>query len=120
MNDYPTALQILRQQLGAMGHRVTTAMHGQEGLDRWQDSEQFSLVITDCTMPEMDGFEMTRAIRNLERLQRRSPIPILGLTAMSGAEVKRDCLNAGMNDCLTKPLSSNDLHRLIARYSRSA
>lgn len=120
VDDYPPALQILRQQLGAMGHRVTTAMHGQEGLDRWQDSEQFSLVITDCTMPEMDGFEMTRAIRNLERLQRRSPIPILGLTAMSGAEVKRDCLNAGMNDCLTKPLSSNDLHRLIARYSRSA
>lgn len=119
VDDYPPALQILRQQLKAMGHQVTTAAHGLEGLYCWQNKADFALIITDCTMPEMDGFEMTRRIRALEQQRGASPLPILGLTAMSGAEVTQDCLNAGMNQCLTKPLSSNALQHLIAHYTKA-
>jgi len=119
VDDYPPALMILRQQLQAMGHRVKTAAHGLEGLNSWQNSTDFALIITDCTMPEMDGFEMTRRIRALEQQRGLSPLPILGLTAMSGAEVAKDCLNAGMNQCLTKPLSSNALQHLITHYAHA-
>lgn len=119
VDDYPPALQILRQQLAVMGHRATTAVDGLEGLNSWRSRQDFSLIITDCTMPKMDGFEMTRAIRSLEQQRGLAAIPILGLTAMSGTEVIKDCLAAGMNECLTKPLSSNTLQHLIARYSSS-
>ena len=117
VDDYPPALLILNQQLSAMGHKVTTAVHGLEGLNYWQNAGDYSLIITDCTMPEMDGFAMTQRIRTEERQLNLAPIPILGLTAMIGEEVTRLCLEAGMNECLTKPLSSNHLQRLITHYS---
>lgn len=117
VDDYPPALLILNQQLSAMGHRITTAVHGVEGLNYWQSQGDYALIITDCTMPEMDGFTMTQRIRAEEQRLKRPPIPILGLTAMIGEDVTRVCLEAGMNECLTKPLSSNHLQRLITHYT---
>lgn len=117
VDDYPPALLILEQQLSAMGHHVTTAAHGLQALKYWQSAGNFSLIITDCTMPEMDGFVLTRHIRAQEQQLERAPVPILGLTAMIGQEVTRACLEAGMNECLTKPLSSNHLQRLINHYA---
>lgn len=119
VDDYPPALMILRQQLSAMGHRVSTAINGLEGLNHWQNQPDLSMIVTDCTMPEMDGFTMTRTIRAMEQQLGRKAIPIIGLTAMSGADVNRDCLQAGMNECLTKSLSSNALQQLIDRYTLS-
>lgn len=117
VDDYPPALLLLQQQLSAMGYEVVSAIHGVEGLQRWQNSGEFSVIITDCTMPEMDGFEMTQRIREEEARRNLNPVPILGLTAMTGHDVTLACREAGMNACLTKPLSSNALQSLIRQFT---
>jgi two-component system sensor histidine kinase EvgS len=117
VEDYPPARWLLRQQLNELQREVLIASNGQEGLTLWQQRRQeIGLVITDCTMPVMDGFTMTRQIRDQERAQRLAPVPILGLTAMSRYDAARSCFAAGMNECLTKPIAPDTLERCLARY----
>ncbi|WVV47325.1 response regulator [Pseudomonas sp. NA13] len=85
VDDYPANRLLLSQQLGYLGHRVQEAQNGVEGLHAWR-SEHFDVVITDCNMPLMSGYELARAIRDEERAQNLSPGVILGFTANAQAE----------------------------------
>lgn len=117
VEDYPPARWLLSQQLTRLQSRVLTACNGQEGLMLWQQRRrEIGLIITDCTMPEMDGYAMTRQIRQQEKAQRRTPVPIVGLTAMSHYDAAQHCLAAGMNECLTKPITPQALAQCLARY----
>lgn len=113
VDDYPANRLLLSQQLGYLGHRVQEAQNGVEGLHAWR-SEHFDVVITDCNMPLMSGYELARAIRDEERAQHLSPGVILGFTANAQPEEKDRCAEAGMDDCLFKPISLRELNASLA------
>ncbi|WP_295481939.1 transporter substrate-binding domain-containing protein [uncultured Pseudomonas sp.] len=102
-DDYPANLMLLEKQLHSLGHHVSLAENGEAAWVLWQ-AEDFDVVLTDCSMPVMDGHELTRRIRALERERGLSPCTILGITANAQAEARAQCLADGMNDCLFKPI----------------
>jgi len=119
VDDYPANRLLLSQQLGYLGHRVREAQDGVEGLHAWR-SEHFDVVITDCNMPLMSGYELARAIRDEERVQNLSPGVIVGFTANAQPEEKERCTEAGMNDCLFKPISLRELNACLASVTPDA
>ncbi|MDN3220426.1 transporter substrate-binding domain-containing protein [Pseudomonas nunensis] len=104
VDDHPANRLLMCQQLEYLGHRFTGANDGQAGLDAWK-VEPFDLVVVDCNMPIMNGYDLARAIREHERQQQRTPCTVLGFTANAQPEEIHRCKQAGMNDCLFKPLS---------------
>ncbi|WP_422418662.1 transporter substrate-binding domain-containing protein [Pseudomonas sp. GZD-222] len=119
VDDYPANLMLLERQLTVLGHRVSQASDAQQALALWQQ-QVFDTVITDCYMPGMDGHQLTRRIRNLERQLQRPACLILGLTANAQAQERERCLASGMNDCLFKPIGLAELRRhLLARNTPS-
>ena len=113
VDDYPTNRLVLSQQLSYLGHRVRDAEDGVQGLRAWR-SESFDVVITDCNMPIMSGYELTRTIRAEEVARGLAPGLILGFTANAQPEEKQRCQLAGMDDCLFKPISLEDLRDRLA------
>ncbi len=108
--DNPVNREILKEQLQALGVRVTLAEDGEQALLRWAESE-FDLVITDVNMPKVDGYELTR------RLRERDPhVPIIGVTANALREEGEHCLAVGMTAWLVKPLSLTTLRQTLSAY----
>lgn len=107
------ALNLLQQH----GHRAVLADHGLDALER-HSQEPFDLILMDLQMPAMNGLEATREIRKREKESRRYT-PIVALTAFTQPSVKEECLKAGMDAFLTKPLEEDKLfqviHRLLAQ-----
>ncbi|WP_339454259.1 transporter substrate-binding domain-containing protein [Pseudomonas sp. EA_5y_Pfl2_R50] len=112
VDDHPANRLLMCQQLEFLGHRFSLAEEGRSGLEKWQTGE-FDLVIADCNMPVMNGYELTRAIRRQEQLSGRTPCTILGFTANAQPEEIQRCKQAGMNDCLFKPLSLSALSQWV-------
>ncbi|MEE9676755.1 transporter substrate-binding domain-containing protein [Pseudomonas moraviensis] len=104
VDDHPANRLLMCQQLEFLGHRFSIAEDGCSGLERWK-ADHFDLVIVDCNMPLMNGYDMTRGIRQLELQNHRPPCTVLGFTANAQPEEVQRCKLAGMNDCLFKPLS---------------
>jgi signal transduction histidine kinase/DNA-binding NarL/FixJ family response regulator len=102
--------------LERLGCRVDVASNGREALHMVQ-SIPFDIVFMDCQMPELDGFEATRAIREWERTsstdRSAARLPIIALTANAMRGDRERCLDAGMDDYITKPLSRDDLVRVL-------
>jgi two-component system sensor histidine kinase EvgS len=114
VDDHQVNRQVLHQQLKFLGHDVYEAENGQRAFDLWSE-QPFDVVITDCHMPVMNGADLTRAIRNVEQVQRLVPTVIIGLTADAQPEEIEQCIKAGMNDCLIKPIGLDELDaRLLA------
>ena len=108
------ALGILQIQ----GYNVTVVNNGREALDAYAHGA-FDLILMDCHMPEMDGFEATREIRELERAAGSGKrVPIVALTANAMAHDREECLNAGMDDHLSKPFSMQTLQDMLDRWIR--
>jgi signal transduction histidine kinase/CheY-like chemotaxis protein len=82
-----------------------------------REGKRPDIVLMDCHMPELNGFEATREIRAQEQALRLTPIPIVALTATTSDAAYQDCLAAGMNDVLTKPCTLDDLERAILRWT---
>jgi two-component system, sensor histidine kinase and response regulator len=97
------------------GYSVTVVNNGREALDEHAQGS-FDLILMDCHMPEMDGFEATRAIRLRERSSTGRRIPIIALTANAMAKDREECLNAGMDDHLSKPFNMLALQELLERW----
>jgi len=119
--DNPVNQDVATGILENMGCRVVTASNGAIAM-RLMTQEHFDLVLMDCEMPEMDGFDATRCIRQYERAQPDGKrTPIVALTAHALAEIRKKCLEAGMDDFLTKPYDENQmgdaLHRWIGRLA---
>lgn len=114
VDDHPANRLLMCQQLEYLGHHFCIAEDGQHGLEQWKNGA-FDLVIADCNMPVMNGYELTRAIRQHEKLTRRPACTVLGFTANAQPEEILRCKQAGMNECLFKPLSLNVLSQWIDR-----
>ncbi len=101
------------------GHRVDVAGDGREALDALRLSD-YDLVLMDCQMPEMDGFEATEHLREREREQGKRRTPVVALTAAAMREDVEQCLAAGMDDVLLKPVREHDLALVVARWALSS
>ncbi|WP_095061092.1 transporter substrate-binding domain-containing protein [Pseudomonas sp. Irchel s3f7] len=112
VDDHSANRLLMCQQLEFLGHRYSVAMDGREGFEVWNGGP-YDLVIADCNMPVMSGYELARAIRQHERQHRRPPCTILGFTANAQPEEIQRCKQAGMDDCLFKPLSLNALSQWV-------
>jgi two-component system sensor histidine kinase/response regulator len=110
-NDFNA--QLIEQLLVRRGHHVSLAPDGRSALALMEDS-RFDLLILDIHMPELDGFEVTGAIRQREQSV-GGHLPIIALTARSRSEDRDKCLAAGMDDFLTKPFRADDLWTVIDR-----
>jgi CheY-like chemotaxis protein len=98
--------------LQRFGHRADVACNGREAVEAVEDGA-YDLVIMDCQMPEMDGFEATRRIRELEADGPR--LPILAMTANAMEGDRERCLAAGMDDYVTKPIRPARLREAVDR-----
>ena len=101
--------------LGRIGCAVETAATGREAVERFAPG-RYDLVLMDCQMPDMDGFEATAAIRALEA-GGASHTPIVALTANAIEGDRDQCLAAGMDDYLAKPFRLSELRRIVTRWS---
>jgi two-component system, sensor histidine kinase and response regulator len=100
------------------GYEVVVANNGREALADFKQGG-FDAILMDCHMPELDGFEATIAIRKLEQASGKKRIPIIALTANAMAQDRQDCLNAGMDDHLSKPLSRKQLQDMLELWMPS-
>ncbi|MFC6336729.1 transporter substrate-binding domain-containing protein [Pseudomonas sp. CCM 7891] len=116
VDDHPANRLLMCQQLGFLGHQFTAAAHGAAGFQAWRQ-EHFDLVIADCNMPVMNGYELSRSIREYEQREQLKPCVILGFTANAQPEEKQRCAQAGMDDCLFKPISLTTLERQLAHIA---
>ncbi|NTV87844.1 MAG: response regulator, partial [Burkholderiaceae bacterium] len=117
VEDHPVNQKVLAHQLREMGLQHALAASGTEAL-KLLDTEEFDLVLMDWQMPEMDGLEATRQIRQLPSATRH--IPIIALTANANTGFREACLDAGANDYLSKPYSEAALAALLAQWLPNA
>lgn len=94
---------------------VALVCNGAEAVDIFS-SQQFDLILMDCNMPVMDGFEATRRIRALEQQKNIIPTPIVALTAHALEDVKQACFDAGMDEYLSKPVDQVQLGNLLQKF----
>jgi CheY-like chemotaxis protein/HPt (histidine-containing phosphotransfer) domain-containing protein len=105
--------KVARGTLEKLGYRVDIVGNGAEAVAAWENGG-YDLVLMDCQMPVMDGYQAAREIRTREAGKRRIPIVALTADAMKGAE--EQCRQAGMDDYLTKPLDRVRLAQTLARH----
>ena len=110
VDDHPANRLLMSQQLEYLGHHHHLSHDGEQGLKAWLDGD-FDLVIADCNMPIMSGYELARAIRLREMEHQLPACTILGFTANAQPEERQRCKEAGMNDCLFKPISLSALNQ---------
>ena len=113
VDDYPANRLLLTRQLSYLGHRVMEAEDGLQALKLWR-GHVFDVVISDCNMPGFSGYELVGAIRDEERAYGLPPTLILGFTANAQPEERIRCMEAGMDDCLFKPILLADLSAWLA------
>ncbi len=104
---------IVVRMLEKMGHKVRCVANGREALTALQ-AAHYDLVLMDCQMPVMDGLEATRAIRASDN-PALANMPVIAMTANAMAGDRERCMQAGMNDYLSKPVSSQEIAKSIAR-----
>ncbi|WLI78756.1 ATP-binding protein [Kosakonia sp. H02] len=113
VDDYPPNLMLLRHQLEFLGHQVSEAQNGEEALELWQTQHHFDYILIDCNMPVMDGFTLAKQLREQEQRRGVARATLLGFTAIAQAEVIEHCLAAGMDGCLFKPCSQEEIGKWI-------
>lgn len=126
VEDNATNRAVVRSLLGKHGYRVSCAHDGQEAVEQLTGAQlRPDLILMDCQMPRLDGFEATRRIRAWESGTRegegdgdpaRSSLPIIALTAGAFAEDRQRCLACGMDDFLTKPVDIGELLKRLQMY----
>lgn len=112
VEDNPVARSVILRQLERLGHDADMAENGQCALDLLA-LQQYDLIIMDCQMPQLDGFETTRRIRAGAVTGADSQVPIIGLAAYATGADRRKCLEAGMNDLLRKPVRLEELQAAL-------
>jgi len=116
VDDSRMGITLASQYVRNQGCRVSLAQNGKEALSRLKE-EAFDLVFMDIEMPEMDGLEATRKIRRESGFE---SVPIIAMIAHVTEAEREKCLEAGMNDFLTKPLNPADIQSMIAKWKKKS
>ena len=114
--DHPVNQKVASRMLERMGHTVVIAPDGRQAIAALE-ADDFDVVLMDVQMPEMDGFEAVRAIRQREAVEGQH-IPVIALTAHAMQGDRERCLNAGFDDYLTKPIRQAELQRVLQTLER--
>lgn len=113
--DDPLNADIASRTLMKMGCRVAVVADGLAAARSWE-AGAFDLILMDCEMAEMDGFEASRRIREREKQSKRPRTPIVALSAHAPAEIRQRCLAAGMDDVLAKPFRESMLRQMLSAW----
>nr|WP_284676656.1 ATP-binding protein [Vibrio sinus] len=116
VDDQPTNRDVLKRQLNFLGFECEMAIHGQDALKQWK-SKTFDLILTDCHMPVMDGYELAINVRSLEHENKSlGHTPIVAITANALADACEQCLSSGMDDYLAKPVELKTLGNCVKKW----
>jgi len=115
VEDEPTNQMFIRSILRKQGYQVDLAQNGREALDLLEQNE-YALVLMDCMMPVLDGYDATSVIRDPTSSVRQHGIPVIALTANAMREDRDKCLAVGMDDYLAKPLEVPELLAMLRRW----
>ncbi|SHO47274.1 CheY chemotaxis protein or a CheY-like REC (receiver) domain [Desulfopila aestuarii DSM 18488] len=115
VEDNETNQIVAKGMLQKLGCRPQIAIDGAQA-DAATAREQFDAILMDCQLPLLDGNQATQEIRRLEAERNRPPVPIIALTAHAIAGERERCLEARMNDYLSKPFSDNQLKEILGRW----
>lgn len=107
--------QVALRLLAKFGYKADVVMNGLDVLEAIKKAS-YDLIFMDCQMPEMDGYSATLAIRELEREQNKPSIPIVAMTAHALKGDREKCLEVGMNDYISKPISVNILKEILEKW----
>jgi CheY-like chemotaxis protein len=107
--------KVAAHALAKLGCLVTVVGTGAQAVKAWE-SARYDVILMDCQMPELDGYEATREIRRREAAQEHIPIVALTAHAMNGAQP--ECFAAGMDDYLSKPLDRVKLRACLVRWAQ--
>jgi CheY-like chemotaxis protein len=113
VEDNPINAMVAEAALRQTGMQIHIVDDGKKALE-WLSEHRPDIILMDCQMPVMDGFEAARRIRDQELRQGVIRVPMVALTANVFPAERQRCLNAGMDDYLGKPFSKEDLHRVMA------
>ena len=114
MEDNAINRMVIQSMLNQFGYDCESVDDGCEAVDRIASAkEPPDLVLMDCQMPEMDGYEATARIRAWEREQHCSRVPIIALTAGAFENDRQRCIDAGMDGFLSKPLDIQELQKVL-------
>ncbi|MCU7844215.1 MAG: response regulator [Candidatus Thiodiazotropha sp. (ex Monitilora ramsayi)] len=115
VEDNPVNQAVVKKMLEKAGLAPVTANDGVEAMDILQQ-EQFDVVLMDCQMPRMDGYEATEAIREKEVRQGLMRLPVIAMTANAMAGDRERCLSVGMDDYLSKPVKPSQLETMLRQW----
>ena len=115
VDDHPVNLMVMARQLRVLGYEPVVANSGAQAIDRIR-SGGIQAVLTDCQMPGMDGYELARRIRTMEHGIPGARVPIIACTANAMNDEGARCFEAGMDDCVAKPVSLPQLSEALERW----
>ncbi|MBT3257901.1 MAG: response regulator, partial [Deltaproteobacteria bacterium] len=115
VEDYLTNQQVAMRHLNRAGYRVKVAEDGRQAVDEVK-AKPYDLILMDIQMPIMDGYGATREIRRLEARTTRRAVPIIAMTAHAFEDHQKRCLDAGMDDFITKPLRREKLLAAVEKW----
>ena len=116
--DFALNRDVVKLMLGDTQFDPIFAENGQEAVTMFKaEPERFSAILMDVSMPVMDGFEATKLIRDFENLTELQPVSIIALTGHALKNDRLDCIEAGMNDYMTKPVKQDDLISTLEKYT---
>jgi EAL domain-containing protein (putative c-di-GMP-specific phosphodiesterase class I)/signal transduction histidine kinase/DNA-binding response OmpR family regulator/HPt (histidine-containing phosphotransfer) domain-containing protein len=107
--------QLMAAQLNILGYTAEFVENGLQALEQWRNGD-YNLLLTDIRMPEMNGYELVRQIRQQE-LEHESPVPVIAITANAmDADIEK-CFAVGMNDVIAKPVDLDDLRQALEKWA---
>jgi PAS domain S-box-containing protein len=119
--DNPANQRLASVQLKKLGYEVDAVSTGQQVVDAIALApSRYALILMDCQMPELDGFEATRVIRQLEASNSARRMPIVAMTANAMQGDRETCLTAGMDDYISKPVTLDSLRQVIDHWVRGS
>jgi PAS domain S-box-containing protein len=119
--DNPANQRLAMIQLKKLGYEVEAVASGQQVLDHIRmGANRYALILMDCQMPELDGFEATRAVRQIEFVKGDRRIPIVAMTANAMQGDRETCMAAGMDDYISKPVTLDSLRQVIDRWVKGS
>ncbi|MCJ8302312.1 ATP-binding protein [Shewanella sp.] len=115
VEDNPLNQNLIAKQLAALGYQCDLADDGLHGIEKWR-AVDYKIILTDCHMPNLDGYHMTKKIRAIEQQQQQKSIPIVAITGAAMSGDAEYCYSMGMNDFVSKPIILKDLKKVLKKW----
>ncbi|MHC6529912.1 ATP-binding protein [Vibrio proteolyticus] len=113
VEDLAVNRQLIEEQLRELGQLCSFAQDGHAALTQLKANQHFDLILMDCNLPGMDGYQVTEHIRHFEREQGLTQTPVIAISAATSEQHKLKCIESGMDGVLTKPVTLDDLQTIL-------